>query len=256
MIRTPGCSFFWIKVKAFILTWIIVSLFLDIRSSAQFSKSNSLLREEDFKEACLFKEGERSDFFLFNYEVLHYGCTVKCLMLTSSSRRHSGYFDRSITVPYYFNSHRCKDEYHECQYGSCKSSIPNQPQTTTITPNDVGVIFLEIKEGYVGNTNAYEKTLPDPYLLFISNYKVYRTKTIPNTYRPVWNEEFTIPKARLDENITLHVMDQDKNIDDELGVFVILPKSVLDQGNNGKFVEYAFGPARNYVTARLTWYNN
>ena len=240
-----------------LILWVILlsqNGYLSNQSHA--AKPGSLVRIEDLEQFCLNKEKESNN-FLYNYESLHEGCTVNCIFLKSTSQTYKEYFDKSVTVQHYFNGHRCRDEGHICDYGSCKSM-----ESTTVTPKPVivptqfGEAFLEIKDGYIRNADANERTPPDTYVMFMFEWKVYRTATAKDTYRPVWNEEFSLQNINVDANLTLIIMDYDKRKDDKLGEVIIVPRKVLNSGNNAKFVEYSFGSRLDHINVRLTWFNH
>jgi len=94
------------------------------------------------------------------------------------------------------------------------------------------------------------------FLPIFCSRKEERTYTIKDTHHPVWNHEFTLNNVRLNSNITLIVMDEDKRLDDTLGQIIIRPRTVLESGNNGKMIDYPFGPLNDYITIRLTWENS
>ena len=222
-----------------------------LSNESHAAKPGSLVRIEDLEQLCLKKENE-SNYFLYTYESLHEGCTVNCIFLTSTFQK--GYFDKTVIVPSYFNGHRCRDENHICDFGSCKSIESTTVAPTPNTkPTQFGTVILFIKDGNMRNADAFETTPPDPYVKIKSNG--YRTPTAKNTYRPLWNHEVTLHNVNVDANLTLVIMDEDKRKDDELGKVIIVPRQVLNNGNNAKFVEYSFGDKLDYINVRLTWYN-
>ena len=133
-------------------------------------------------------------------------------------------------------------------------------ESTTVTPKPVivptqfGEVILHIKDGNIRNADANEKTPPDPYVILKGG--IYRTATVKDNYRPVWNQEFTLKNVNVDANLTLIIMDHDKKIDDKLGEVIIVPRKVLNSGDNGNFVEYSFGDKLDYINVRLTWFNH
>ena len=224
-------------------------------------KPGSLVRIEDLEEFCLNKAKESKDLkdvnhFLYNYEPSHEGCTVKCIFLKSTSQKHKEYFDYAVTVPLHLRDYRCRDENHICDYGSCKSiESTTVPPTPIIEPTQFGTVVLYIKDGYIRNADANEKTPPDTYIKFSVKRKTLKTTIAKDTYRPVWNEEFTLQNINVDDNLTLVIMDDDRKIDDKLGEVIIFPREVLNNGNNTKFVEYPFGDKLDHINVRLTWFN-
>ena len=232
-----------------------ISKWIPFKSKLCSETPGSLVRTADLEQFCVDKEIELNH-FLYTYESLHEGCTVNCIFLTSTFQKYKGYFDKTVIISSYFNGRRCRDESHICDYGSCKSI---ESTTVTPTPNtkptQFGTVILFIKDGNIRNADAFEKTPPDPYVMILCDWKVYRTSTAKNTYRPVWNAEFTLQNINVDANLTLSIMDHDNTKDDELGKVIIVPRKVLNSGNNAKFVEYSFGDKLDYINVRLTWYN-
>ena len=93
----------------------------------------------------------------------------------------------------------------------------------------------------------------DPYLEFQFGKGSYKTQVKKDTYNPVFNEEFVIPRFHIDDNITVSVYDQDKIRDDWVATFYISPRRVLQSGMNGILSEYPFGNGKDYVMIRLYW---
>jgi Ca2+-dependent lipid-binding protein len=93
----------------------------------------------------------------------------------------------------------------------------------------------------------------DPYVRFKYGRKKYTTRVQKDTYHPVFEEEFSIPDFNINDKITVTIYDNDRFKDDYVGEFYIYPKKVLESGMNGHFVEYAFGPDKDYLVVRLSW---
>jgi Ca2+-dependent lipid-binding protein len=53
--------------------------------------------------------------------------------------------------------------------------------------------------------------------------------------KPVWNETFDIPVTHLDLKLTVHVWEEDKLSNDDLGVFKITPRAFTKPGQPEAF---------------------
>jgi hypothetical protein len=75
----------------------------------------------------------------------------------------------------------------------------------------------------------------DPYVLVqLKGGKVFRTKVIDNTLKPVWNETFSMPITDMGATLYLLMKDRDVSADDEMSrleisLTSIKPGDVLDQ---------------------------
>lgn len=111
--------------------------------------------------------------------------------------------------------------------------------------------MVEVGKGFLKRDDGRSKA--DPYIRFKFNGQKFDTRVLKDTYNLNYNEEFVISNFSIKDNITVTVYDRDKLKDDWVDSFQISPKQVLLSGQNGRFVEYAFGTEKDYIEIRVFW---
>lgn len=214
-----------------------------------------LRHKEMYRKTCDDDE-RRSRQFLFEYQLFNSGCTLKCILLTSSSRKYENYFNRSNMTEHYFHNIPCGPS-QVCSYGACLRDPRVTTSTTTQAPKptNYGRVLVFIQRGYSKHMDTTSKG--DLYIIaYHRNKIIHTTKSIKDDHYPVFNEEFHISNIGLNESIKFVVMDDDRLVDDKLGEFWVTPHEILSTGNNGKIREYSFNPSDGYISLSITWSND
>ena len=74
--------------------------------------SQSFLQPHDFSMTCKSIEKQHEHrWFLYTYEPLYDGCTLKCIFLEASTPANREYFDKTVIHPHYFrDGEACGDQ--------------------------------------------------------------------------------------------------------------------------------------------------
>lgn len=229
-------------------------------------RSWKMVGVDDYIRECDVRQNElvlvlRKQLFLFDIEVLEGGCTVQCVYLIQSKSR---FLEKTLPRRFTFGkddgSIRCLDGEHVCHYGACRRPSNNSfPQVTSPPPSPLGDVDLFIKDARLERLGIRKAPSPFLEIAWGSVGRKFRSQTIRNTYRPIWNEEFSMSHFGLDGNLQIIIKDGSSFSHKKIAQVNLTPRHILADGNNGHFVFHSLLNTTDnsfpYLQFRFSWRN-